>query len=382
MSLPTTPRPGTRRALFAATLLAGSLAAGHALAWGHTGHVLIGELAVANLPNEVPAVVRNTAAVYAIGELAAEADVSKDSGDAATPGADVHDFERDPGHFVDLDDNGYVAPAPGYPEVAALQIDNLLIPYQGRRDFDTLLRQNGATPTTATQYSGYLPFNMVDRWQQMRKDFAYYRAFAAAVANPATAAADRLYFRQELELRKKLLVRDIGYWAHFVGDGSQPMHVSIHYNGWGPYPNPNGYTEAPIHAPFEGYFVKSFITAADVQNYIGRYVSCEQDTGLASCAGIEPRVRVYLRQTLATVIPLYGLTKALGGDNPWTTTAPTTLQKSFVAQRLAAGAAEMRDEIVDAWHSSDTIYVGYPLVKVRDIESGAVVWTASAFAGD
>jgi hypothetical protein len=160
------------------------------------------------------------------------------------------------------------------------------------------------------------------------------------------------------------------------------MHVSIHYNGWGPYPNPKGYTQSGIHAAFEGYFVKNFITQSAVQADIGPYRSCETVTGLASCAGIEPRVRWYLGQTLATVIPLYDLTLALGNGNPWTTTTPTADQKAFVAARVAAGAQEMRDEIVDAWHSSDTIYVGYPLIKVSDIESGAVVWTANEFAGD
>jgi hypothetical protein len=371
-----------RGALLAATAFAALLPAQRALAWGHTGHVFIGESAIATLPKEVPGFVRSAGAEYFVGEVAAEADVSKSSGDAATPNSDVHDFERDPGHYIDFDDAGYTLPTSTYPEVAALQLSNLLIPNQGRRDFDTLLRQNGATITTATQYSGYLPFNMTDAWQQIRKDFAYYRAFTAAIANPATAPSDRVYFQNELEVRKRLTLRDIGWWAHFVGDASQPMHVSIHYNGWGPYPNPNGYTQSPIHADFEGYFVKNNVAQSDVQGAIGAYQSCEQVTGLASCAGIEPRVRTYLGQTLATVIPLYQLTLELGNGDPWHTTTPTPDQKAFVVSRLAAGAQEMRDQIVDAWHSSDTIYVCYPLIKVTDIESGAVVLTANLFAGD
>jgi hypothetical protein len=370
--------------MVAAVLAIAALPAGRALAWGHSGHVFIGESAIAALPKDVPLFVRSFASIYDVGELAAEADVSKDSGDAATPGSDVHDYERDPGHYIDFDDSGYDIPYTGYPEVAALQLQNLLIPNQGRRDFDTLLRAN--TPPSfsfqETQYTGYLPFNMTDQWQQVRKDFAYIRAFGAAIANPATAAPDVVYFQKELTLRRKITLRDIGYWAHFVGDASQPMHVSIHYNGWGNYPNPNGYTTSPIHAPFEGYFVKAFITEADVAGAIGAYTPCPAFTGLSSCAGIEPRVRTYLQQTLNSVIPLYELTKALGNGDPWTTTSPTPAQKAFVVARLAAGAQEMRDEIVDAWRSSDTIYVGYPLIKVSDIESGAVVWSANQFAGD
>ena len=106
-----------------------------------------------------------------------------------------------------------------------------------------------------------------------------------------------------------------------------------------------------------------------------------------NCAGIEPRVRGYLQQTLNSVIPLYDLTKALGGVvgsnyNPWTTTKPTDDQKTFVATRLAAGAQELRDEIVDAWRSSDSIVVGYPVINVADIESGKVIFTRLGFAND
>jgi hypothetical protein len=377
--------PVARAALSVAVLTTAAIfGAGHAYGWGHSGHVFIGEAAIMNMVRDVPEFWHDDSSAFDVGELAAEADISKSAGDAATPNSDVHDLERDPGHFIDLDDSGYDIPAAGYPQVDALKLSNLLAPGQGRRDFDTLLRNN--TPagfaSQPTQYVGYLPYNIVDQWEQIRKDFAYLRAFKAAIANPATAAADRDYFKKELVIRRRLLVRDVGYWAHFVGDASQPMHVSIHFNGWGTYPNPQGYTTSPIHAPFEGVFVKNNIKRDDVSAAMAPYKSCEDVTGVSKCAGIEPRVRAYLQQTLNAVIPLYELTKSLGNGNPWTTKTPTPAQKAFVVARLAAGANELRDEIVDAWHSSDTIGVGYPLIKVSDIESGAVVWTASAFAAD
>jgi hypothetical protein len=350
------------------------LSAGRAFGWGHTGHVYIGEAAIMRLPPYVP-VLHGDDIVFEIGEMAAEPDISKGSGD-------VHDAERDPGHFIDLDEKGFCRPNPAYPEIPALNLQNLLAPAQTRRDFDTLLRQNGATIATATQYTGYLPFNLADQWQQIRKDFAYIRAFTAAIANPKTVPTDKTYFAGELKIRAKLLVRDVGYWAHFVGDASQPMHVSVHFNGWGAYPNPQNFTQAPIHSTFEGAFVRNTISRADILQAMAPPKSCEADTGAAPCAGIEGRVRAYLQQTLTTVTPLYQLTKTLGNGDPWTTKTPTQAQKAFVVERLAAAAAEMRDEIVDAWQSSKTIGVGYPLTKVADIESGTIVWTAKNFAGD
>ena len=58
----------------------------------------------------------------------------------------------------------------------------------------------------------------------------------------------------DLEAHKAFL-RDIGYLSHYVGDGSQPHHTSIHYNGWGDFPNPEGFTNSrQTHAVFEGEF--------------------------------------------------------------------------------------------------------------------------------
>jgi hypothetical protein len=41
-----------------------------------------------------------------------------------------------------------------------------------REQYDTLLRAKGITQYKA----GYLPYSIVDGWQQIRKDFAYWRA--------------------------------------------------------------------------------------------------------------------------------------------------------------------------------------------------------------
>jgi len=86
------------------------------------------------------------------------------------------------------------------------------------------------------------------------------------------------------------------------------------------------------------------------------------------CAcGIETRIAGYLTATQATVVPLYALEKAGGfaGDDP--------RGKAFVAERLAAGAAELRDLIVDAWRQSIDGVVGYPPVPVREVEVGKIV---------
>jgi hypothetical protein len=99
-----------------------------------------------------------------------------------------------------------------------------------REEYDTLLREKGFT-----QYkTGYLPYSIIDGWQQIRKDFAYWCA-AVKGAETATTPEEKAWFEADRRLREKLTIRDIGIWSHYVGDASQPLHVSVHYNGWGNY---------------------------------------------------------------------------------------------------------------------------------------------------
>jgi hypothetical protein len=165
-----------------------------------------------------------------------------------------------------------------------------------------------------------------------------------------------------------LIIRDVGTLAHYVGDGSQPMHVSIHFNGWGGFPNPDGFTQEKIHAPFEGEFVRTNISQASVRAAMAPYHDCQ--------CGIEARTRDYLAATNVTVRALYQLYK----DGGFVKGDPRG--RDFAATRLAAAASELRDEIIDAWRSSATSDVGWPAVKVADVAAGKVDPFDSLFGED
>ncbi|MBC9876638.1 S1/P1 Nuclease [Bradyrhizobium sp. INPA01-394B] len=342
------------------------LAPQNAWSWGHTGHVGISQIAMQALPPEIPAFVRSAQAIAQVGELGAEADISKTTGlltsatGNITTTRTVHDSERDPGHFIDLDDNGVVIG--GVIPISQLPAT--------RQDFDT--QQRSATnPAGQTQYGGYLPYAILDGFQQLRKDFAIWRALSVGLMT-ATTDADRAYFRFQLQLRQELIIRDIGYWSHFVADASQPMHVSIHFNGWGNYPNPNGYTTAAIHAPFEGAFVRNNINFIAVAGQMRPYTN----RGVAT---MEQRVPLYLEETLAQVASVYQAAKDSNNDN-YKSAQPAEI--AIVTKQLAAGASELRDEIVDAWRQSASVTVGFPLVRVSDIESGLVKVTPLTLGSD
>ncbi len=316
-----------------------------ALAWGASGHRLIGREAVASLPAELPAFLRTTSAVDAVGELAREPDRWKDSGR-------THDADRDPAHFLDLDDDGSV--------FGAVALNALP---ETRGGYDSALRKVGADSWKA----GYLPYSIADGWQQLAKDFAYWRVDAAAAAGVADIA-HRSWFGSDLAQRQALILRDLGVLAHYVGDGSQPLHVSTHFNGWGPAANPEGFTQARVHAVFEGEFVRNSVDARAVRAAMPAYVDCHCDIAAWTVA--------YLTATQRQVVPFYRLQKAggfVGGD---------ARGAAFAAARLGAGAAALRDLVVDAWRASATGRVGWPAVAVTDVEAGRVDPYDSLFGSD
>jgi lactate dehydrogenase-like 2-hydroxyacid dehydrogenase len=55
---------------------------------------------------------------------------------------------------------------------------------------------------------------------------------------------------------------------------------------------------------------------------------------------------------------------------------------AFATAQLAAGASVARDMNVDAWRASANVGVGYPMVNVRDIESGKITLTRVMFGAD
>jgi hypothetical protein len=336
-----------KRKLAAMAVAAGLLvAAGQCWAWGAIGHEFVSGVAIEELPDSVPAFVRAPEAAAEIAVMGRELDRSKGAGE-------THDKERDPGHYVDLADDGSV--------FGVLPIDKLPVT---REDYDSQLRAKGFTQYKA----GYLPYSIVDGWQQVRKDFAYWRA-AVKGAETATTPEERAWFEADRKLREKLTLRDIGIWSHYVGDATQPMHVSVHFNGWGDFPNPNGYTNAKtIHAYFEGAFVRQNANRGAIAAGVGIYAECK-------CT-IEERTRTLLLATLAQLEPLYKLEKEGGfktGDQRGV---------AFATARLSAGAQAVRDLIIDAWLASADAPVGYPMVNVHDIEMGKVKATRQLFGAD
>ena len=308
-------------------------------AWGEVGHIMINRAGAQSLPNSVPAFLRTPDAVTEIALLGPEPDNLKDAGTS-------EDRDADTGHFLDVGDDGTIAGVPL----------NALPPT--REAYDTALRAAG----TDEYKMGYLPYSIMDGFEVVRKDLAYWRA-DDYMAHNATDAGARSYFAGLRNLRETLTLRDIGWWSHFVGDGSQPLHVTLHFNGWDKYPGSQG-----LHARFESDYVGRYLDVRTVIAHMPAWTPC-------NCA-IESETARYLAETNAQVVPTYGLF----AQGKFATR--TDAGVNFTADRLAAGASELRNLIVEAWRQSEDGSVGYPLIKIRDIEAGKVMPTRRALGGE
>ncbi len=129
-----------------------------------------------------------------------------------------------------------------------------------------------------------------------------------------------------------------GWLGHYVADGSQPLHTTIHYNGW-VGPNSKGYTtEHGIHAKFESTYVAQNIKPQDFAKFV------HAPERLA-----EPFADyvAYLKESNRQVEKVYILDKAGGLTGKGSTEA-----FDFTTHRLAAGSQMLLNLWYTAWLDS------------------------------
>src|SRR3979411_2023156 len=87
-----------RRIVALAALLAAG-AGNDGWAWGATGHEWVSGIAIEKLPDTLPEFIRTPEATAEIAVMGRELDRSKGAGR-------THDAERNPGHYINPDDDG------------------------------------------------------------------------------------------------------------------------------------------------------------------------------------------------------------------------------------------------------------------------------------
>ena len=287
-------------------LLALGLAAPSLFAWGSKGHTIINRLAVESLPADVPAFLKTPDAVAEIVYLGPEPDRWRSR---AEPELNA---EQAPDHFMDMEfaDRIGTLPRQRYQYIAALYAYAAAHPDQAAE--------------MRPERVGFQPYITSEVWERLKSAMRDYRTLTAKHEDTKPVEAAILFYA--------------GWLGHYVADGSQPLHVTIQYNGW-VGPNPNGYTTAhTIHSQFETAFVDAAVNAPDVQPLMApvKTIGSEWDDYLA-----------YLRHTGTYIEKVYQLEKQQGFEGTGTPEA-----KQFTAERLAAGASMLRDLIYAAWVKS------------------------------
>ena len=190
-----------------------------------------------------------------------------------------------------------------------------------RLDFEAKVFAAGQRP----EKIGLQPWETDEVWERLKSSMREYRKLSAA----------------KLDTRpvEQVIIFYAGWLGHYVGDGSQPLHVTIQFNGW-VGPNPNGYnTGHQIHWQFEGPFVEANMHEADVRATMTPVKAIDGDMFDAYVA--------YLRNTKTYVEKVYQLDKVGGFIG-----AGTPESRQFTAERLGAGASMLRDMIYTAWLES------------------------------
>jgi hypothetical protein len=271
-------------------------------AWGETGHLISNEAASFGLPNDMPPFFYD--AMGQLTWLGPQPDRWRSTGVSL-------DAANTPDHFLD------------YEYVAALNL-----PPDRYRYIDLLyksgtLRRHGIYNSTP----GFLPWRIAELADRLTTEFRLWRA-------SAPGSLERRYIERSIAVTAGIL-------GHFVADSSNPQHTTINYNGWVD-PNPNGYaTDCDAHDRFEKFFVAQNVTTPDVTPKLAKPVLIKDY--FATAIG-------FVRQSNSLVEHLYQLDKA--GDFDLFRKPVSAEGKSFVTDRLAAGASLLRDYWWSAWINS------------------------------
>jgi hypothetical protein len=173
---------------------------------------------------------------------------------------------------------------------------------------------------------GYLPYAILENYGKLVNAFRFWR-------NAKTP--------QERESARANAVYVAGVLGHYVGDGAQPMHLSIQYNGWlDTTPNPKNYTkDRTLHSRYEAAYVNAAVEPAAVRPKVQppRRLNNVWDS-----------IKQHLTQSFAELEPMYELEKS-GEFNPQQPRAKGT---DFIVTELARAATMLSSLWYTAWIES------------------------------
>jgi hypothetical protein len=173
---------------------------------------------------------------------------------------------------------------------------------------------------------GYLPYAIIENYGRLVNAFRYWRN-AKTPTDRESSRANAVYVA--------------GVLGHYVGDGSQPMHVTVHFNGWlAGVPNPKNFTrDNGIHSRYETAYVNAAIDINRVRPKVripGRLPNVWES------------IKQYLSDSFSEVEPMYEMEKA-GEFNP---EKPRAKGTEFIAAELSRAGTMLAALWYTAWLES------------------------------
>lgn len=317
-------------------------------AWDYNGHRMVNLLALKSLPAEFPAFVHEPAAAERIAFLAGEPDRWRNAPDLPLKqsGGSWTD------HFLDIEqltDAGIdLAKVPSFRYDFIVQFASARAAHADK--FHAIDPAKNADHTS--EWPGFAPWAITEYFGRLRSAFSYLKVL------------EELGTAEEVANARANVVYLMGLMGHYVGDCAQPLHTTVHHNGW-VGANPQGYTKTGgIHSWIDGGLIAK---AGITYDSLAPRVTPPPAISLAARAdGRDPMfvaVFDYLMAQNKLVEPLYQLEKAgkLAQD-PAAKVVPEG--QAFIEGQLLTGGKMLSAIWLAAWKNAvpDT-YLRTQLVK-------------------
>jgi hypothetical protein len=318
-------------------------------AWDMTGHRLVNQLALAALPADFPRFVQDPATAERIQFLAAEPDRWRNVPDLPLKHFNGID------HYFDLEqifDAGLdLATLPSMRYEFALKFA------AGRAAHPDKFRPIDQTKNAdrSREWPGFAPWAITEYYGKLKSAFSYLRAFEenGTPEEIANAQANIVYL--------------MGVMGHYVGDLAQPLHTTVHHNGW-VGSNPKGYTTwNGIHSWIDGGFIeKAGINAKGLLSRMKPATPIETSPRPDERDPMFVAMIEYVQTGNTRVEPLYQLEKTGGfkTDGPGDPAAG----RAFLEKQLQAGGEMLAAIWVTAWRNAPPdVYLRTTLLKRKGL---------------
>lgn len=274
-----------------------------ALGWDYEAHRLINQLALASLPKDFPEFTLTAEARKRITFLSGEPDRWRGTQDIELRHANA------PDHYINLEElSRYDLTPETLPPLRYDFVAQIARARAAHPDRFPPLDPDRDTDHT-WELSGFLPWTMAEYFAKLKVEFSYLKKFQETGGSP-----------EEIANAEANIIYTMGVMGHFYGDATQPLHTTIHFNGWVGY-NPHHYTtDRAFHEWIDGGYIAKVnisddlgemekkIRPAQLVMYNGRPASADQ---------IFPVIVTFIVEQNKMVEPLYKLEREhkLSGDD-------------------------------------------------------------------